>query len=333
MKKNALDLILIFCACAFFTSCTPDNSQVIQKENKELHLKNSELNQKVKTLESNANSMLSELEKFRDLNNKYVETQQKFKSAKDHVGHLELTIAKLEQEISVLKETDQHYFNRAVDLYNAANGLNGYEAAQAAFDKLLQKFPTTSYSAKANEYKADLQKKIDKEKAVATAKQEVDKLFSEKRWDDAKAKLESVKNILGEKEFQQLHQKIDEEQNKPEKYSVNQLVFWGEKLGYRFTLATGQITKRVEIAGYLGGDIFIDRKNSNFTMYNGFSGYTTQGESISVYYDKTDLADFFLNNVFKEKQSVKVIGTVRSYSNSSDIYIRAEKITLSPVKR
>ena len=62
-------------------------------------------------------------------------------------AELQKKVESLEQEVSALKNTDDNYFQRGVDLQYAGK----FQEAKEAFEIVITKFPTSDLAAKARE--------------------------------------------------------------------------------------------------------------------------------------------------------------------------------------
>jgi len=242
----------------------------------------------------------------------------------------------LKAQIAELSETEQNRFNKAIDLLNSAGDLQSYKEVEKTFSDFIQKFPTSAYITEAKRHEQTAKNKADVIEKVANAKADITSLIAQRKWGAATNRVNSIKTLIDSDEYNFLLQQIKEEKDKPEKTTIDKLASeiydlqhsredgsWGKQLDF-FNQG-----KRVEIIGYGGGGIgFLNVRRKSITLY-GKKGCAA-GESVEVFYDKTDMVDFFLNmnanNTHCGSLVYKVIGRAFPYSNGNGFYIRAESI-------
>lgn len=239
--------------------------------------------------------------------------------------------ASLKAQVAELSETEQNRFNKAVDLFNTANDLQSYHLAEKTFGSFIEKFPTSSYLESAKQHKQQAKNKADNIEKVANTKAEIASLIAQRKWGAATNKVNSIKNLIERSEYNALLKQIREERYKPEKITIDRLVAEIDALnGDKFSnfIEKG---RRVEIIGY--STSYIDVKNKSFTVY-GKAG-CRKGENVEVFYEDTNLVDYFLDLNPQCGDKYRVVGTahkklslfgVSAIRSDIDIYIIAETI-------
>lgn len=240
----------------------------------------------------------------------------------------------LKEQIAKLSETEQNRFNKAVDLFNAANDLQSYRMAEKTFGDFIEKFPTSTYLESAKQHKQQAKNKADNIEKINQVKTELGTLIAERKWKTATNKVNSIKDLLDQNEYSSLLKKIEEERYKPQKTTIDKLAAEIYELSNSYKEADfnkyfdfQRNGRRVEVIGYISPSS-LDVKRKSFRAY-GKSGCMT-GERAEIFYDKTNLVNYFLNlnpDSLRCGDSYRIIGKAKIYSNSdSEIYIQAESI-------
>ncbi len=233
------------------------------------------------------------------------------------------TISQLQVKIQTLEETDQHYFNVAIDAYNKAQASKTTESYQTTIDDftlLVQKFPKSPYLADAKTYISTSQKEIGKIKAIKKGKDNIDSAIAKHNFNNAYAALNKIKVLISEGEYKTLSERIYEEKNKPLEVAIRDLV--AEPRKYH--------KKRVKLDSLkiFGNNIERGSFDTRLSTGSGFTDY--DGDvSIEVFYSDVEDASSVWRNLSSDRRPTisSVIGIFNLYSNSySEGYIRAQKI-------
>lgn len=259
--------------------------------------------------------------------------QEEINTLKTENAQLKAQIAQLQQENTELKDTEQNRFNRAVDLLKAANDLKSYRKAEETFSEFIAKFPSSTYLAQAQKNRQDAKNKADNIEKINNAKADIKGFIASRNWKAANRTLQSIKNDISQERYEKIKKLIEDERYKPEKTTIDKLVaeIYELQNSYNeddFNKAWNfrQNGRRVEVVGYIAAQS-IDVKRKSITFY-GKSG-CINGEDIKVFYDKTNLVNYFLNlnpDSIRCGDAYRIVGKAKTYSNSSDIYIQAETI-------
>lgn len=276
----------------------------------------------------------------------YISLKEKNDSLEKTVASLNLTINKLKTEVDLLKrenasfkDTDQSYFNRAIDSFRTSKTISDFKKAEDIFDCLIEKFPNSPYANNAKDYKQKIQKEIDRLKPLENFEHEYNLFISKKDWEKALELLDKNKSILTDSDFRKRKEHIEFEKNRPIKTTINRVI---SAVGTRadkdkyFVITRNAYQYRVELTGYFRFERDVDRARKKITINNNSDGIN--GEQIDVFYSSLDkeTIDYFTDNSFefdlKYTYKLNVIGTVRIYDGRNIPYIDAEKLEIEKVK-
>ena len=322
-----LPFFILLCAC--------DNNEIYKLKktndclNKDLHtlsLCNTELAKKIKFLQEELLKIKSSNDSL-DKNLAYIKKENEILKKENII---------LKNENLVLKETDQSYFNKAIDIFKTSKLISDFQNAENAFDIMMEKFPLSAYKKNAEAYKQKIQKKIKHLNEIEAFNLKYNSLVNEKDWNEALKTLESAKGILTDNEYQKHKEYIESEKNKPIETTINKLVadvasstkeIFSNNNKYS-NYRSGNVN--VKLVGYTIYDHYVKRDRESIRIRNS----VTSGEYIEIFYSKLDQANknFFINNDFtckyNEGWEIEVIGNVRLYSDSDDPYIVIKKYTI-----
>lgn len=242
------------------------------------------------------------------------------------VERLQRENASLKEQIAELSETEQNRFSKAVDFLKTANDLQSYRMAEKNFDDFIEKFPASSYLESARQHKQQAKNKADNIEKVANTKTDITSLIAQRKWSAATNKVNSIKTLIDNDEYNALLKQIKEERYKPEKTTIKKLNAEAYTLiqNYWFNeTSPNKLGKRVEIIGYLKYLEKIPKKITLFEKENA----EYDDESIEIDYRKTNKVDYFSNISHAQANGrYKVIGRVRVKDDGVIIYIEGETI-------
>ena len=286
------------------------------------------------------------LQKIGSYYDEYISLKEKNDSLEKTVASLNLTINKLKTEVDLLKrenasfkDTDQSYFNRAIDSFRTSKTISDFKKAEDLFDCLIEKFPNSSYANHVKGYKQKIQKEIDRLKSLENFEHEYNLFISKKDWEKALELLDKNKSILTDSDFRKRKEHIEFEKNRPIKTTINRVI---SGVGTRadkdilFVITRNAYQYRVELTGYLRFEHYVDRARKKITIHNNSHGMN--GEQIDVFYSSLDkeTIDYFTDNSFefdfKYTYKLNVIGTVRIYDGCNIPYIVAEKLEIEKIE-
>ena len=286
------------------------------------------------------------LQKIGSYYDEYISLKEKNDSLEKTVASLNLTINKLKTEVDLLKrenasfkDTDQSYFNRAIDSFRISKTISDFKKAEGIFDCLIEKFPNSPYVNNAKDYKQKIQKEIDRLKSLENFEHEYNLFISKKDWEKALELLDKNKSILTDSDFRKRKEHIEFEKNRPIKTTINRVI---SAVGTRadkdkyFVITRNAYQYRVELTGYLRFEHYVDRARKKITIHNNSDGMN--GEQIDVFYSSLDkeTIDYFTDNSFefdfKYTYKLNVIGTVRIYDGCNIPYIVAEKLEIEKIE-
>lgn len=278
----------------------------------------------------------------------YISLKEKNDSLEKTVASLNLTINKLKTEVALLrsenaslKDTDQAYFNKAIDSFRTSKTISDFKKAEDLFDCLIEKFPNSPYANHVKDYKQKIQKEIDRLKPLENFEHEYNLFISKKDWGKALELLDKNKSILTDSDFRKRKEHIEFEKNRPIKTTINRLISDCATLAnedyqkFIYTFMSVKYQYRVELTGYIRSDIDVRRDRKTINIYNNIVSY---GTNIEVFYSSLDkkIIDYITDNNFgcdyKHAYKLNVIGTVRLYNNSDAPYIVAEKLEIEKIE-
>lgn len=278
----------------------------------------------------------------------YISLKEKNDSLEKTVASLNLTINKLKTEVALLrsenaslKDTDQAYFNKAIDSFRTSKTISDFKKAEDLFDCLIEKFPNSPYANHVKDYKQKIQKEIDRLKPLENFEHEYNLFISKKDWGKALELLDKNKSILTDSDFRKRKEHIEFEKNRPIKTTINRLISDCATLAnedyqkFIYTFMSVKYQYRVELTGYIRSDIDVRRGRKTINIYNNIASY---GTNIEVFYSSLDkkIIDYITDNNFgcdyKHAYKLNVIGTVRLYNNSDAPYIVAEKLEIEKIE-
>jgi tetratricopeptide (TPR) repeat protein len=234
---------------------------------------------------------------------------------------LKRTISQLQNELQILKETDQQYFNKGIDAFDKAQtdkSKDGFQSAINIFGQLIQKFPHSIYLAKAKEYSDISNKEISKIETIEKGKSNIEMAISERNYERSIGELNKLKGLIKPDEYKAISEKIYEAKNKPIEVSVRDLK--AEPRKYFF--------KRVKVGPLKVMDNNIGRASFRTcpSTGKGFTDYDSD-VSIEVSYRKSDNSSAWRNLSSDKRPIINVIGIFDCYFDSLDNgYIKADKI-------
>ena len=286
------------------------------------------------------------LQKIGSYYDEYISLKEKNDSLEKTVVSLNLTINKLKTEVDLLKrenasfkDTDQSYFNRAIDSFRISKTISDFKKAEGIFDCLIEKFPNSPYVNNAKDYKQKIQKEIDRLKSLENFEHEYNLFISKKDWEKALELLDKNKSILTDSDFRKRKEHIEFEKNRPIKTTINRLISDCATLAnedyqkFIYTFMSVKYQYRVELTGYIRSDIDVRRGRKTINIHNN-----SYGTNIEVFYSSLDkkIIDYITDNNFgcdyKHAYKLNVIGTVRLYNNSNAPYIVAEKLEIEKIE-
>ena len=202
--KISLKIAVLLFLLAFLAAC--GNSKQLETEKKSLQTENEALKARVQQL---------------------TDENSKFKTDLDGV----------KAELEDLKQTDQYLFSKAKEQLASSNDKD----AKALLDKLLTRFPNSTYKAQATGLLKDLNSKIAIAEAIENGESKINSAVSSQEFSKAWTTLRSIKKYISGDKYNELAKAIDEEQNKPISVSVIDLI--SDKAKYSHV--------KVKIEGYM----------------------------------------------------------------------------------
>jgi len=249
--------------------------------------------------------------------------QKEIDRLKSENAVLKSKVETLEQENTKLKETDQAYFTKGIDAMKSADTKSALQSSLDVFTQLTEKFPNSSYSAKAQQYTADIRKKLANIDRAEAAKVKFEDALNSHKFAEASAALQSLSALIPKDDYKTLASRLHDEKNRPLDTTVNKLVseFGSYKGRWDLQNAFGMLDKRVKVEVTFTS---VDRDRKELRADSDGWG---KGSSISVFYDGTNMVDYFTSNDPKccDNRYV-VIGVTKMYSNADQLYIKAERI-------
>ena len=235
---------------------------------------------------------------------------------------LKSRVGSLEEENAKLKETDQNYFSRGIDALKFADSKGGLQSALDIFEQLAAKFPQSPYLHETQQHISYIQKRIGNIERIEVAKIRFESALGSNNFSEASAALEILGGYIPDKGYKTLSARLYEEQNKPLEITINKLIsdFGTYKSQRNMQNMYGMLNKRVIVYATFS---WIDRSRKELRAYSDGWG---KGSVISVFYDGTNMEGYFTDNDPKCCNNRYIITGITRYSNTYELYIKAEKI-------
>jgi len=236
---------------------------------------------------------------------------------------LKQKIAGLEAKVQQLSETDQFYFNKAVDLMNNAvstESKTDYQSAVEAFNQLIQKYPSSSYVSKAKENVTKVNKQILIITTVENGINNINNSISSHDYSMASSELKKLRRLIAKERYSDISQKIYDESNKPLEISPRDLK--AEPMKY--------YDKRVSVGPLVVRGNNLERNSFYTYLYLGPNRYNYDTDvDFEVFYDNTPDLSACRNVSASEDKIIYVVGIYKLYNNDwSRGYIQAQKISI-----
>jgi hypothetical protein len=243
--------------------------------------------------------------------------QQEMERLKSENESLKTKVKSLEEEIVKLKETDQNYFNKGVDAFNRAHSQTDYQSAADIFKQLIQKFPNSPYVTQSQHYISEITQKTSDMEKINAETTNFETAINNHNFGAASIALEKLKPLISQEEYNELNKRLYDEKNKPIETTINELVadFGDEGTGPNRLF--GKVVKFPANFGY------IDRGRRELTAY---SEGCAKGSSISVFYNGTNMEDYFTRHDPDCKTRYMVTGKTMIYRNAFILYVQAKSI-------
>lgn len=223
-------------------------------------------------------------------------------------------LGSLKAELEDLKQTDQYLFSKAkeeFDAYKSNDGVSNLRAAKELLDKLLTRFPNSTYKSQATAISKDVNGKLQIVDMVENGKSEINSAISKQEFNKAWFTLNSIKKYISGDQYSELGKAIDKEENKPIDINLRDLLADWEKYNGR----------RVKV----GSLEVLSHSVSGKLLWLSTGGPTTGDPTINVFYDA--LADTNLRSLDRGRRIGWVIGKFSRNPIDREFYIRAEKIS------
>lgn len=237
---------------------------------------------------------------------------------------LSAKIASLEQENQELKETDQNYFARAMDAFNTANTKSALQATIDKFTQLIDKFPNSQYVSEARKHIGELRKRISELDRSRLAMARLDSALFTHDFGKANKQLAKLKSLVTDTKYKKLKQIVEKEKNKPLYITINKLISDFGTLNKSWDMSVFDYKgKNVQFEATF---TIIDRESKTLLAYSAGWG---KGSSVRVYYDKSNLAQYFTNTDPQCCDNRYIVtGKTNLYRNTGGLYVTAEKINV-----
>lgn len=170
-------------------------------------------------LEVEKNSLRAENETLKGRVQQLTDENSKFKSELDS----------LKVELEDLKQTDQYLFSKAKEQLASSNDKD----AKELLDKLLTRFPNSTYKAQATGLLKDINSKIAIADAVENGESEIKRAISGHEFDKAWTMLRSINKYISDDKYSELEKAINAEQNKPISLDLRDLLAEKDKYNGR----------------------------------------------------------------------------------------------------
>ena len=200
IKKTSVIIIITF--LFFIISCGD-----IHKLKKENSLLTTQLDTATQTL----NKQKLQIEK---LNSEQIILKEKA----SELEALKQVNAKAQSELAVFKLSDQAIYNQATEAYNLAQEslkLEQLQASKDLFAKLLQKFPSSQFGYKSQNYLEQLDKQINIAGPITDGENKIKKALAQHEFNTAYYELKKIRNILSADRFNKNREMIDNAVNTP----------------------------------------------------------------------------------------------------------------------
>ncbi|MBI3584474.1 MAG: hypothetical protein HY096_11100 [Nitrospinae bacterium] len=281
--KPVIPLFLL----VFLAAC--GNLKQLEAEKKRLQIENETLKNEVKQLTNENN---------------------KFKSELDSV----------KAELEDLKQTDQYLFSKAKEHFESADlkkGLSANEissnlkAAKELLDKLLTRFPNSTYKVQTTGLLKEVNNKIAIIDAVEHGESEIKRAISSREFDKAWATLKSIKNYISVDSYNETAKIIDKVKEEPvyatiadiddsrsnfqsgQKIIVSGYAFWVGRLGHNIDLCekvcgAGICISVDTLSSGISKDTVRQLKRSDcsdslyVTIIGEVGGYTFHAENVEI---------------------------------------------------
>jgi len=231
---------------------------------------------------------------------------------------LKSKIASLEQENNKLKETADYHFQQAVDAVKSED----YQKASEEFEIVIEKYPNSPLMNPAKQQLASVKIELDKISRVENGKKSIEDAISQKDYEKATIELNRIKKLISSDDYNDYNKRIYEEKHKPVETTINKLISdfgsmnrnWDPKI---FKMIGMRIKFNCSFSSS------VDRDRKSLTAYNGKH---LEGSSIELFYEKSNMEEYFTQNDPNIENMYTVTGKLNIYSNSGQLYVSAEKI-------
>ena len=198
-------------------------------------------------------------------------------------AQLKEQVVQLQKENKALKETEQGLFSKGIEKLNVAKSKQDWENVQQAFQTLLQKFPNSTYVAKANEYLVQANQRIQEIQYIDDGLAKIQSAIQQHQWKIAKKTLQNIKTSISSEQYEQLSTQIYEEQHKPIQTTLNAIgsdpdAFMNKRVSVKVSFSSSMSRERKQLLGY--------------------SNERCGGTHTYIYYDKTPqrTIQYFVNH-------------------------------------
>ncbi|MBN2424488.1 MAG: hypothetical protein JXR46_02850 [Calditrichaceae bacterium] len=251
--------------------------------------------------------------------------QDKIESLQNENEQLTKKIVLLEEEIKKLKETDDFYFQTAVELFDSAsfsNTTDDYLKSKEKFEHLIKYFPKSNYISDSKKYISSCDEAIAEIKLINEIINNVTNSISRKDSKAAYSNLNKLKKYISQEAYIDIKEQINDELNKPLVVSARVIV---TNAGLGWSKLQKYLNKRLRI-----NDLKITNINysqSSFWTYQSlgqkYSDYD-HDISLEVFFDKAKNYEECTKISSNNSPIIDVIGTLK-YSNKRAFLI-AEKV-------
>lgn len=246
----------------------------------------------------------------------------KLQAAREQLVRLESENIQLRTENAKLKETDQTLFSKGVEEHLAAKNKERMRQALDTFTELTTKYPKSPLVPNAKQHIAELQKSISDIEQLEAAMSKFEDALSAHRFKDAHEALQKLSGLVSNDERKSLSSRLYEAENQPIEMTVNELVSRFGSL-VRSGNLLDLLGKRVKVEASFG---YIARDRKSIEAHNDSSMFGGTGTHVTVFYAGSNMEERFTRGDPNPARRYTITGTVGTYRNSDDPYIRAEKI-------
>ena len=242
--------------------------------------------------------------------------------AREELVKLDSENVQLRTENANLKETDQAVFSKGVEEHLAVNSKESMQLALGTFTEFTAKFPKSPLVPNAKQHIAELQKSISDIEQLEAARVKFEDALRANRFKDANEALQKLSGLVSADEHKTLSSRLYEAENRPIEMTVNELVSRFGSL-VRSGNLWDLLGKRVKVEASFG---YIARDRKSIEAHNDSSMIGGTGTHVTVFYAGSNMEERFTRGDPNPARRYTITGTVGTYRNSDDPYIRAEKI-------